>query len=128
MWKKLATVILALALFSLFTITPAEAGDKQRSMWDGAGITLRTVALLGLLTYPHMAPPPPPLVVYSPSPQPYYPLSQRLRRLIMLQATGKRLGNGFREPGKGSGSPVTTIAGEIGWQDIMKIAKTPDII
>lgn len=68
MWKKLATVILALALISVFTITPAQAGDKQRHMWAGAGIALGTVALLGLLTHPHMAPPPPPPVVYSPPP------------------------------------------------------------
>ena len=73
MWKKLATVILVLTLFSLFTITPAKAGDKQRYMWYGAGIALGPVALLGLLTRPHMAPPPPPLVVYSPPPQPYSP-------------------------------------------------------
>ena len=72
MWKKLATVILVLTLFSLFTITPAEAGDKQRYMWYGAGIALGPVALLGLLTHPHMAPPPPPYVVYSPPPEPYY--------------------------------------------------------
>lgn len=73
MCKKLATIILVLALFSLFTLTPAQAGDKQRHMWYGAGIALGSVALLGLLTHPHIAPPPRPQVLYSPPPQPYYP-------------------------------------------------------
>jgi len=106
MWKKLATIILVLALFSLFTITPAQAGDKQRHMWAGAGIALGTVALLGLLTHPYMAPPPPP-----PAP------------LNMFQATGKRFGNGFQESGRGSGFPVIMIAGEIGWQGTTRSAK-----
>ena len=128
MWKKLATVILVLALFSLFTITPAEAGDKQRYMWDGAGIALGTVALLGLLTSSPYGPTPSTDGRLLTTTEPYYPLPQRLRRLNMFQATGKQLVNGSREPGKGSGSPVTTIAGEIGWQDIMKIAKLLDIM
>jgi hypothetical protein len=73
MWKKLATVILVLALFSLFTITPAQAGDKQRHMWAGAGIAFGAVALGGLLAH-HIYgyPPPPPRVVYYPPPEPYY--------------------------------------------------------
>jgi hypothetical protein len=73
MLKKLATAILVLALFSLFTITPAQAGDKQRNIWKGAGIALGAVALGGLLAYSLHAlpPPPPPHVVYSPPPDPY---------------------------------------------------------
>ena len=70
MWKKLATIILVLALLSLFTITPAQAGDKQRHMWQGAGIALGAFALFGLLVHQHMAPPPPPHVLYPPPPPP----------------------------------------------------------
>jgi hypothetical protein len=73
MWKKLSSMLLVLALFSLFTINPAQAGGKQRYMWYGAGIALGSIALLRLVTYPHVAPPPPPIIVYSPPPQPYYP-------------------------------------------------------
>jgi hypothetical protein len=41
----------------------------------------------------------------------------------MFQAIGRLLGNGFQEPGRESGFPVTMIVGEIGWQDIMRNAK-----
>lgn len=74
MWKKLASMVLILTLVSLFTITSAEAGSKQRHMWAGAGIALGAVALGGLLAhhiYVH-TPPPPPRVIYYPPPEPYY--------------------------------------------------------
>jgi len=78
MWKKLASMILILALVSLFTITPAEAGSKQRHMWAGAGIALGAVTL-GLMAhklYTHTHPPR--VVYYPPPPAPhcyphYYP-------------------------------------------------------
>jgi hypothetical protein len=41
----------------------------------------------------------------------------------MFQVTGKRFGNGFQEPGRGSGFPVIMIVGGIGLQDIMRNAK-----
>jgi len=73
MWKKLATMILALALISFLTTNSAEAGAKQRYMWKGAGIALGAVAL-GLMAhhlYTHTLPP---QVVRYPPPEPrYYP-------------------------------------------------------
>jgi len=74
MWKKLTTMILVLALFSLFAITPAQAGDKQRHMWYGAGIALGAMTLGGLFAHHVQAyPPPPPRVVYYPPPPPPSP-------------------------------------------------------
>ena len=74
MWKKLALIILVLALMSAFTIPPAEAGSKARHRWQGAGIALGAVALGGLILHGlHTLPPPPPVVVYSQPPEPYYP-------------------------------------------------------
>ena len=74
MWKKLALMILVLALISAFTIPPAEAGSRARHRWQGAGIALGAVALGGLILHGfHTLPPPPPQVVYSPPPEPYYP-------------------------------------------------------
>ena len=73
MWKKLALMILVLALISAFTIPPAEAGSRARHRWQGAGIALGAVALGGLILHGlHALPPPPPQVVYSPPPEPYY--------------------------------------------------------
>ena len=74
MWKKLASMVLILAMISFFMISPAEAGSKQRHMWAGAGIALGAVALGGLIVHSLHAlpPPPPPQVVYSPPPEPYY--------------------------------------------------------
>ena len=72
MWKKLAAVILVLALFSLFTISPAQAGDKQRHRWQGAGIALGAVAALGLLTHGFQHAYPPPRVIYSRPPEPHW--------------------------------------------------------
>jgi hypothetical protein len=46
----------------------------------------------------------------------------------MFRAIGKRLVNGFRDPGKECGFLVITIVGEIGWQHIMRIAKPRDTI
>jgi len=44
----------------------------------------------------------------------------------MFQATGKRLGNGFQVVGKECRSLVIMIVGDVGQQDIMKIAKSQD--
>ena len=44
----------------------------------------------------------------------------------MFRATGKRLVNGFQALGKECGSLVIMIVGDVGWQDIMKIAKPQD--
>jgi hypothetical protein len=44
----------------------------------------------------------------------------------MFQVTGKLLGNGFQEPGRGYGCLATMIAGEIGCRAIMKIVKLQD--
>jgi hypothetical protein len=44
----------------------------------------------------------------------------------MFLATGKRLVNGFQALGKECGSLVIMIVGGIGWQGIMKIAKSQD--
>ncbi len=76
MWKKLISMILAIAFFSLFTLSAAEAGSKQRHMWKGAGIALGAVALgsMALQLFTHTHPQEPPQVVYSPPPEPrYYP-------------------------------------------------------
>lgn len=59
MWKKLALMILILALISVFTVPTAEAGSKS---------LLKALALGGLLA---VFPPPP--VFVSPAPQSYYP-------------------------------------------------------
>ena len=69
MWKKLASMILILALVSLFTFTSAQAGDKQRHMWYGAGIALGAVTL-GALAYKLHTHTHPPQVVYYPPPPP----------------------------------------------------------
>ncbi len=69
MWKKLASMILILALVSLFTFTPAQAGDKQHHMWYGAGIALGAVTL-GALAYKLHTHTHPPQVVYYPPPPP----------------------------------------------------------
>ena len=64
MWKKLALMILVMALISVFTIPSAEAGSKRR--------ILKALALGGLLA----ALPPPP-VVFAPAPERhYYPPQQ----------------------------------------------------
>ncbi len=63
MWKKLALMVLVLALISGFTIPPAEAGVKNR---------LKYLIALGLFP-----PPLPSVTVYSPAPNPYnYPTRQ----------------------------------------------------
>ena len=72
MWKKPISMILVIAFIALFTFNYAEAGSKQRHMWQGAGIALGAVALgsmaLQLFTHTH------PQVVYAPPPEPrYYP-------------------------------------------------------
>jgi hypothetical protein len=46
----------------------------------------------------------------------------------MFQAIGRLLGNGLQEPGRESGSLVTMIVGEIGWQDIMRNGKPLDMM
>ena len=58
MWKKLVLMILVLALISVFTIPPAEAGSKN---------LLKALALGGLLA----ALPPPPVFI-SPAPEHHY--------------------------------------------------------
>jgi len=60
MWKKLALMVLILALISVFTIPPAEAGSRHHRV-------LKALALGGLLA----AFPPPPVFV-SRVPEPYY--------------------------------------------------------
>ncbi len=71
MWKKLISMILAIAFFSLFILNSAEAGSKQSHMWYGAGIALGAVTL-GLMA--HRLYTQPPQIVYYPSPEPrYYP-------------------------------------------------------
>ncbi len=76
MMKKLGITILILALVSLVTITPAEAGSKTRHRWQGAAIALGAVALGGLIAHQiHAHTPPPPPVAYfpvPPQPEPYY--------------------------------------------------------
>jgi len=60
MWKKLALMVMVLALISGFTVPSAEAGFKKK---------LKYLAALGLL------PPPPipiPAGVYSPPAEPYF--------------------------------------------------------
>jgi hypothetical protein len=59
MWKKLALMILVLALISVFTIPSAEAGSRNR--------ILKALALGGLLA----ALPPPPVVI-APAPDHHY--------------------------------------------------------
>jgi hypothetical protein len=61
MWKKLALMILVLALISVFTIPSAEAGSMHHRV-------LKALALGGLLA---VLPPPPPVFV-SRAPEPYY--------------------------------------------------------
>ncbi|MCJ7704238.1 MAG: hypothetical protein MUO28_01725, partial [Desulfobacterales bacterium] len=78
MRKKLGITILILALVSLFTITPAEAGSKTRHRWQGVAIALGAVALGGLLAHQIYANTPPPVAYFpppplpSPQPEPYY--------------------------------------------------------
>jgi Zn-dependent protease with chaperone function len=60
MWKKLVLMVLVLALISVFTIPPAEAGSMRHRV-------LKALALGGLLA----ALPPPPVFV-SRAPEPYY--------------------------------------------------------
>jgi len=76
MWKKIASTILILTLFSLFSITHAEAGSKQRHMWYGAGIAIGAITM-GALAYKlyapkvvYLPPPPPPRHYYCPPPPP----------------------------------------------------------
>jgi hypothetical protein len=77
MWKKIISIILAIAFVSLFTLSSAEAGSKQHYMWHGAGIALGVVTL-GLMAHhlftppPHVAYPPPEPRYYPPSPPPEY--------------------------------------------------------
>jgi hypothetical protein len=69
MVKKLMALILAIAFFSLFTFTSAEAGSAARHRWQGAGIALGALALGGLIVH-QLFVPPPPVVVYPPPPPP----------------------------------------------------------
>jgi len=68
MWKKLGITILILALVSLFTITPAEAGSKTRNRWQGAAIALGALALGGIVAHQIYANTPPPVAYYPPPP------------------------------------------------------------
>ena len=75
MWKKLGITILILALVSLFTITPAEAGSKTRNQWQGAAIALGALALGGIVAHQIYANTPPPVAYYPPPPphpEPYH--------------------------------------------------------
>ena len=77
MWKKSASIFLALALVSFFMISPAEAGSAARHRWQEAGIALGAVGLGGLILHGlSVLLPPPPVGVYSPPPEPYYPPQQ----------------------------------------------------
>jgi len=69
MWKKLISMILIIGFISLFTLTSAKAGSKQRYMFYGAGIGL-VAAALGLMA--HRVYTQPPQVVYYPPPEPRY--------------------------------------------------------
>jgi hypothetical protein len=60
MWKKLALMVMVLALISVFTIPPAEAGSSHR--------VLKALVLGGL--FAAFLPPPP--VFVSRAPEPYY--------------------------------------------------------
>ncbi len=61
MWKKIALMVLVLALISVFTIPPAEAGSTHR--------VLKALALGGLIAaFLH----PPPVIAFR-APEPYYP-------------------------------------------------------
>jgi hypothetical protein len=73
MWKKIISIVLAIAFVSLFTLNSAEAGSKQRYMWKGAGIALGAVALGAIvhqLTHPPQVVYPPPAPRYYPPPPP----------------------------------------------------------
>jgi hypothetical protein len=70
MWKKLLSMILVLTLVSLFTITSAEAGSKQRNRWEGIGIALGAMALGGLIAHQIRTYTPPPPAGYYPPPEP----------------------------------------------------------
>jgi hypothetical protein len=72
MWKKIVSIILAIAFVSLFTLSSAEAGSKQRNMWKGAGIALGAVAL-GTMAYQLFTHAHPPQVAYPPPEPRYYP-------------------------------------------------------
>lgn len=65
MWKKLALMVLVLALIPVFTILPAEAGSTYR--------VLNALALGGLVAA--FLPPPPVITFRAPKPY-YYPLQQ----------------------------------------------------
>ena len=74
MWKKLASMALILAMISFFMTSAAEAGSKQRHVWEGAGIALGALALGGLIAHSlHPLPSPPPQIAYPSPPRPYYP-------------------------------------------------------
>lgn len=60
MWKKLGLMVLILALVSMITIPPAEAGSRD---------LLKALAISGLVAA-FLAPPP---VIVSPAPRAYYP-------------------------------------------------------
>ncbi len=75
MKKRLIAIALILALFSLFTIPPAEAGSKARHRWEGAGIALGALLLGGIVAH-HIAvhaSPPPAVYVVPPEPRCYPP-------------------------------------------------------
>ncbi len=59
MWKKLALMVLVLALISVFTIPSAEAGSKD---------VLKALALGGLFAFAALPPP----VVIAPAPEHHY--------------------------------------------------------
>jgi hypothetical protein len=76
MWKKIISIILAVAFVSLFTLTTAQAGPKQHYMWNGAGIALGAFALgaiVNQLTHSPQVAYPPPEPRYSPPPPEYIP-------------------------------------------------------
>jgi hypothetical protein len=70
MWKKIISIILAVAFISLFTLNIAQAGPKQHYMWNGAGIALGAIALGAIV---HQLFTPPPQVAYPPPEPRYYP-------------------------------------------------------
>ena len=70
MWKKIISIILAVAFVSLFTLNTAQAGSKQHYMWNGAGIALGAIALGAIV---HQLFTPPPQVAYPPPEPRYYP-------------------------------------------------------
>ena len=72
MGKKLMSMILVVALISLFAIHSAEAGSKTRHRWQGAGIALGALVLGGLAVHQMATHARLPQVIFPPPPGPGY--------------------------------------------------------